>query len=93
MKRKQLKAKDGDDKPADAKMAVEKDDMELEVDDIPDALLDDKEDREMIRLAEMIKDMNIDDVKDNQHQGDDEEDRDINQFVRELGAMNIKDKK
>ena len=80
-------------KEAGENMAEEKEDMDIEVDDIPDALLDDKEDREMIRLAEMIKEMNIDDVKDNANPGDEEDDRDINQFVRELGAMNIKDKK
>jgi len=50
---------------------------------------DDEEDPEMIKLGELLKDMNIDEQED--AYGD--EDRDINSIVRELGAMNVDKKK
>lgn len=50
---------------------------------------DEEEDPEMIKLGELLKDMNID-----EQQGDfADEDREINSIVRELGAMEVNKKK
>lgn len=52
-----------------------------------DDLLED-DDPEMVKLGELIKDMNIE-----EQEGFEDEDRDINSIVRELGAMNVDKKK
>jgi len=69
--------------------------MMMEGDVNEDDLYDDdeKQDPEMIRLAELLKEASIQPKNILEEGQDDDEDRDINNFVRELGAMNVKEKK
>ena len=52
---------------------------------------DDHQDPEMVKLGELLKDMAV--TPANDALGEDEESREINSLVREMEAMDIKDKK
>ena len=60
----------------------------------PEEQCDDEEpdDPEMIKLTELLKEMDVKETKPTAALGGEEEDPEIDQFVRELSAMNVKQK-
>ena len=72
-------------------------DLAMVEEDEDDELLEEERDPEMIQLTELLKEMNVEEKKDEfpdaPAMDDDEDDEEMKQYVKQLGSMNVKGKK
>lgn len=83
--------------PVPTEATANPNDLAMVEEDDDDALLDEEKDPEMIQLTELLKEMNIDEKKDEFEavgdMQDDDDDEEMKHYVKQLGAMNVKGKK
>lgn len=83
--------------PTPAEATANPNDLAMVEEGDEDALLDEEKDPEMIQLTELLKEMNIDEKKDDFEpvgdMQDDDDDEEMKHYVKQLGAMNVKGKK